>query len=186
MNDYEWIGFYWDRPVANHEQATLLLGVDSDELNQMVRRDNIMCVEKSPGKGKTREFTFQHLLHAAIVCEMRKYRMQLSPLNVQAAKEIADWVGETHGGKVKESLIGKVVYFVMSFDDRGVMRPIKPIYKDTIEVRNIGHSGVVIVLTSILSAMLAYLKPTTELEKRRTDKESLEKEVIAKIQPRRK
>lgn len=189
MNDFEWIEFYRNRPVADHELASSVLGLETDELSQMVHRDNISCVAKNPGRGKSREYTFAHILHAAIVCEMRKYGMRLSRMNVQAAQTITDWVFRVHAtknGKVDQSLVGKVVYFVVAFDASGAMQPLKPQAGDTIRLAGIGKSGVVIVITSILADLIYYLKPNAELLQQQSDKAKMIDAFASKIQPRRK
>jgi hypothetical protein len=161
MNDYQWIAEHKNRVVADHEKAATLLGLSPDELSQHVKRGNVPCVEPNPGRGRSRTYTFQHILHAAIILELAKYGMRFTKQNRDAVDEIVRWVFAKHGGRVAPELIGKTVYFTISFKD-GEMRPIRPQWEDRIIVKNLGASGVVVVLTTILAVLLDALKADAE------------------------
>jgi len=157
MNDYQWIAHHRNKVVADHERLATALRLSTDELSQHVKRGNVPCVDVNPGRGRSRTYTFEHVLHAALILELAKYGMRFTQRNRDAVAEIVQWVFAKHGGKVASELVGKTVYFVISFED-GEMLPIKPQWAETIQVKGLGHSGVIVGLTSILASLLNVFK----------------------------
>ncbi|MGE0749346.1 MAG: hypothetical protein AB7K64_02050 [Variibacter sp.] len=178
MNDWQWIKHFRRRVVADHEKAARVLGISSADLSQHVNRGNIPCVDPNPGRGRSREFTFENILHGAIVLEMARYGIRFTEQNWDAASRITKWVFDTHSGEIATELIGKIVYFVVSFKSDGEMVPLKPQWSEQIKVGGIGHSALVIVITSILADLL------TALKDEQPDDEQMEESLRALIQVR--